>query len=284
MPNGSSESVISRIVRIIDAFDRDRAALPLGTLARRADLPLTTTHRLVSELSKHGLLERGPNREIRLGIRLWELSSRGSTIMLLREAALPHLEELNSWLKVHINLSILDADSILFLERLSYSGSIPVARVGERFPIHACSPGLALLAHAAPDYQDRILLPPLKQVTEMTITDPMLIRKHFAEIKERGYAIVPGVGVSEWTGIAVPIARCGSTPVAAVSAIYPRGHEEELKAVAALKRTAVNIARCLDPSSTGQHFHSSELALTAPGPCGSVGLSRCRAQDQGCES
>jgi DNA-binding IclR family transcriptional regulator len=258
MPNGSSESVISRIVRIIDAFDRDRAALPLGTLARRAELPLTTTHRLVSELSKHGLLERGPNHEIRLGVRLWELSSRGSRIMVLREAALPHLEELNSWLKVHINLSILDTDSILFLERLSYSGSIPVARVGERFPIHACSPGLVLLAHATPDYQDRILLPPLKQVTEMTITDSMLIRKHIAEIKERGYAIVPGVGVPEWTGIAVPVARCGSAPVAAVSAIYPRGHEEELKAVAALKRTAVNIARSLDPSSTGQHFHSSE--------------------------
>src|SRR6202034_3762121 len=120
MPNGSSESVISRIVRIIDAFDRDRAALPLGTLARRADLPLTTTHRLVSELSKYGLLERGPNRDIRLGVRLWELSSRGSRIMALREAALPHLEELNSWLRVHINLAIIDTDSTLFLERLSY--------------------------------------------------------------------------------------------------------------------------------------------------------------------
>jgi DNA-binding IclR family transcriptional regulator len=249
MPNGSSESVISRIVRIIDAFDRDRPAIPLGTLARRADLPLTTTHRLVSEMSKYGLLERGPNRDIRLGVRLWELSSRGSRIMVLREAALPHLEALNSWLKVHINLAILDADSTLFLERLSYSGSIPVARVAERFPMHACSPGLVLLANAATIYQDHILSLPLESVTEMTVTDPALLRKQFAEIRRRGYAFVPGVGVSEWTGIAVPISVYGSAPIAAVSAIYPRGQEEELKAVAALKRTAVGIASSLDQSS-----------------------------------
>jgi DNA-binding IclR family transcriptional regulator len=252
MPNGSSESVISRVVRIIDAFDRDSPAIPLGTLARRAELPLATAHRLVSELSKYGLLEREPNRDIRLGVRLWELSARGSRIMTLREAALPHLEALNAWLKVHINLAIIDSDSTLFLERLSYSGSIPVARVAERFPIHACSPGLALLAHASPAYQDHVLSLPLEPVTEMTVTDPAILRKQLAEIRRRGYAFEPGTGVSEWTGIAVPVGGCGSAPIAAVSAIYPRGREEERKAVAALRRAADQIARSLDATAPSQ--------------------------------
>src|SRR5687767_8108646 len=54
-------SVIGRVARILSAFDRQQRSMPLTVLAQRADLPVPTAYRLVTELIQHGLLERGPD-------------------------------------------------------------------------------------------------------------------------------------------------------------------------------------------------------------------------------
>ena len=54
-------------------------------------------------------------------------------------------------------------------------------------PLHAASSGLVLLAYSAPAFQDEVLAGPLEKVTPETLTDPQLIRKHLAEIRQRGY-------------------------------------------------------------------------------------------------
>ncbi|CAN7377497.1 helix-turn-helix domain-containing protein [Arthrobacter sp. LjRoot78] len=74
----SGESVISRVVRLMSAFDRDLPTKTLSGLARRAGLPLTTAHRLVDDLVLHGLIERLPDGNLRSGMRMWELAARGS--------------------------------------------------------------------------------------------------------------------------------------------------------------------------------------------------------------
>jgi DNA-binding IclR family transcriptional regulator len=48
--SSNGESVLSRVMRIFDALGPDASAITVGELARRADLPVATTSRLVSEL------------------------------------------------------------------------------------------------------------------------------------------------------------------------------------------------------------------------------------------
>lgn len=236
------ESVIARVVRIIDSFDRSARSLPLGVLSRRAGIPIASTHRLVTEMVQQGLLERGPDRSVRLGARLWELSFKGSSLLPLREAALPHLEALMTSLRVHVNLSVLDNHSVLFLERLSYEGNIPAARTSERFAIHASSPGLVLLAFSDPAYQDFILESrPLEKVSRDTVTDPTILRSWLTEIRRTRIAYVPGIGIAEWTGIATPIFGVDGDVTAALSVIYPRGRERRAAASEALFVTARRI-------------------------------------------
>ncbi|MEB0303587.1 helix-turn-helix domain-containing protein, partial [Mucilaginibacter sp. 5C4] len=74
----SGDSLLSRLVTILDAFDSHRSSMTISALSRRVGIPLATTHRLVVQLLDERLLERDADGGVRLGIRLWELASRGS--------------------------------------------------------------------------------------------------------------------------------------------------------------------------------------------------------------
>ena len=66
-------------------------------------------------------------------------------------------------------------------------------------------PGSSCWPIPRPPARDQVLAGPLEQVTPETITDPLIIRKHLAEIRQRGFVALPGIGVTDWLGIAVPV-------------------------------------------------------------------------------
>ncbi|MFW3385563.1 UNVERIFIED_CONTAM: IclR family transcriptional regulator [Kocuria sp. CPCC 205274] len=242
----AGESVISRVVRLMDAFDREVPSMSLTELARRADLPLTTAHRLVEELVRHGLIERAPDGELRMGLRLWELAARGSRALTLREIALPFMEDVQAAVHQLTTLAVLNSGTVLYVERLSAPGAaLDAAHVAQRMPIHATSSGLVLLTHSPPWLQEEVLAGPLAKVTPETITDPPTLRKHLAAIRRRGYAALPGIGVTEWTGIAVPVFGPGGAVVAALNATVPREEANVPFTVPALLTAAHGISRAL---------------------------------------
>ena len=66
----SGDSMTERIVRVLDTFTTDRTTQTATDIARRAELPSSTAHRIVGELVGEGLLERDEEGRIRLGMRL----------------------------------------------------------------------------------------------------------------------------------------------------------------------------------------------------------------------
>jgi hypothetical protein len=65
--SATGESVLSRAVRIFEAFTPDERVLSVSQIARRARLHLATASRLIAELESHGLLDREPDRRVRVG-------------------------------------------------------------------------------------------------------------------------------------------------------------------------------------------------------------------------
>ncbi len=137
-----------------------------------AGLPTSTAHRIVGDLIDAGLLERDDDRRVRIGLRLWELATRSSHALRLRQLAMPAMERVQARVREHTQLAILEQDEALFLERLSGpdSGS-NVTRIAGRLPVHASSSGLVLLAFGDHDLQERILAGKLTRVAPETITD-----------------------------------------------------------------------------------------------------------------
>ena len=233
----SGESMIARVVRVLETFSDDRTVQTASEIGRRAGLPSATAHRLVDDLVAAGILERDEEYRVRLGLRLWELALRGSTALRLRQAALPHMETVQAQLREHTQLAVLERDEALFLERLSHPAAVSnITRVAGRLPLHASSSGLVLLAHADPALRERVLTSPLATVGPGTITDARALRRALAEIRRTGSVVAPGSIEAVSTGVAVPI-REGGEVIAALSVVLPREVDPQ-PALALLKRAA----------------------------------------------
>jgi DNA-binding IclR family transcriptional regulator len=247
--SSSGESVLERVVRILEAFTPDDRALTVSEVSRRAGLPVATGSRMIADLVEHGLLTRDADRRVRVGTRLWELASRASPTLSLRELAMPVLEDLLRRVGHHAQLGVLDGDEVLFVERLSAEHAVVnYTRIAARLPIHASSSGQVLLAHASTDLQERVLTGVLPGFTPATITDPKELRRGLADIRRHGFALCPGFLHLEATGIAVPVRDETGAVVAAVSVIVPND-EHARDHVATLTAAARRIERRLARSA-----------------------------------
>ena len=239
------ESLLSRVVRIFESFGPDAPALRVTDIARRADLHVATASRLIDELVGHGWLRRDPDRRIRVGVRLWELASRASPTLGLREAALPFMEDLHAVVGHHTQLAVLEDREVLFVERLSAPGAIVnVTRVAGRLPLHASSSGLVLLAHAPADLQEQVLAAPLPAFRRTTLTEPARLRRFLADVRRDGYAYCAGFIDEETTGIAVPLRGPDGDVVAALSVIVPNNRTARMQ-IPALRAAARGISRAM---------------------------------------
>ena len=222
--SASGESVLTRAVRIFEAFTPDDTVLSVTQIARRARLHPATASRLVAELETHGLLARDPDRRVRVGVRMWELALRASPTLGLRQAAMPLLEDAHAVLGHHVQLGVLDGAEVLFVERLSAPGAvINYTRIAGRLPPHVSSSGHVLLAFGPRDLQERVLAGPLARYTAHTLTDSAALRAALAEVRRQGFACLPGHVHEDALGIAVPVRDGSGAVIAALAAIVPVG-------------------------------------------------------------
>ncbi len=233
-------------MRLLEAFDTRATSLTVTDLSRRSGLPLSTTSRMVAELTRQGLLARSDDgRRIQVGVRLWELASRAAPMRGLREAALPFMEDLHTVIRHHVQLGVLDGHDVLFVERLSAREAvINVTEVAGRLPLHASSSGLVLLAHAAPETQAAVLDAPLRRFTPATITSPERLRVALSEIRKTGYAHAPGHIRGAAAGVAVPIRDLHETVIASLGVVVPND-ETAARTVPALRAAAQGIQRAM---------------------------------------
>ncbi|MGH3652271.1 IclR family transcriptional regulator [Glutamicibacter sp.] len=242
----SGDSMLDRLVRILDAFDAHNPQLTVNALSRRADVPRATAYRLVESLVSHELLSRDDDGQVRLGLRLWELANRSASTLGLRQAALPFMEDINQLIGQNTQLSVLDRDEVLIIERLSRPGSVVnQASVAGRMPVHRTSMGMALLAFARPEAIAGYLG---RHQAAVDATHPDF-RAKIAEIRRNGFASFDGFIDPETTGVAAPILDESGYQLAVISVVVPRGSGNLQSAALALRTAARGISRALAPAS-----------------------------------
>jgi DNA-binding IclR family transcriptional regulator len=244
----AGSSVASRMFAVIDAFTTPTPAqsLTLTAIAERADLPLSTTHRLVAEWMTWGGITRLADGRYSLGLKLWELGVQTPTARNLRTIALPYLEDLYEFVHQHVHLAILDGGEALYLEKLSGHGAVPiVSRVGARLPLHATGVGLVLLANASPEFLEEYLSHPLAQLLPATVTSPDQLRKRLAEIRAIGVARMREEMTAGSSSVAAPVLDRSGRVVGAVSIVFPTAENWDPEQELAVRTAARGISRSL---------------------------------------
>jgi len=201
---GESRSGVARVLAILAVFDQTHRALTLSDIARRAELPLTTAHRLVAELDSGRLLMRRPDGAYEIGAQVWHLGLLAPQTVL-REAALPHLQDLATATGRTVHLAVLEGTRALVLERLAGSRMLPTRHSpGLRLPLHCTAVGKALLAHAPPAVRSEALAD-LARYTAYTVTDRRVLDRQIEQIRRTGVARSAQEHREGVSSLAVPI-------------------------------------------------------------------------------
>jgi DNA-binding IclR family transcriptional regulator len=238
-------SVTSRALALLGAFDADHRSLTLSAMARRADLPLATAHRLVAELTAWGALDRQPGGEYVVGRRLWDLGMLAPVQAGLRQAASPFLHDLYGTTLATVHLAVRDGVKVLYIDRLSGHVSVPVvSRVGSRLPMHTTGVGKVLLAYA-PDEVVSSTLKNLTRVTPYTITQPARLMEQLRRVRTEGFATTGEEMSLGACSVAVPVRGADGDVAAALGIVVPDLRRERARLVSALQVAAHGIARTL---------------------------------------
>lgn len=242
----AGRSSIGRAFALLGVFRPEHPRLSLTELARKAELPLTTAHRMVAELVSCGALERDDQGRYRIGLRLWEVASLAPRGLGLRELALPFLEDLYEVTRENAQLAVRDGVEVVFVERITGRHAIPVrTRVGGRWAMHCTGVGLVLLAHAPAEVQEAVLRTPLESYTARTVTAPDELRRILAATRQRGFAVSDRQVTMDSLSVAAPIYGAEGMVVAAISLVVHADGAQPLALVPAVQAAARGVSRAL---------------------------------------
>jgi DNA-binding IclR family transcriptional regulator len=239
-------SVTSRALAVLDAFDSTAPRLSLSEIAERSGTPLTTTHRLLAELTDWGALQRRADGRYEIGRKLWDLGLLAPVQLELRQVAAPFLQDVHTAIRDTVHLAVRDGLSALYVERISGRGSVPVvSQVGSRLPLHATGVGKILLAAAPPDVVEQVLRS-LTRITRHTLVEPARMRRELAEVRRRRYARTSEEMSPGAASLAVPVQverPGGPVVVAALGVVVPPHRRDLPRLVPVLEVAARGIGR-----------------------------------------
>ena len=129
-----------------------------------------------------------------------------STLGLPRTTAGFHLDRLAEETGEAVLLSILDGESVLYLDRGQSTESFTmVANVGRRSPLHTNASGKVLLAHQDQQFVASVLGKPLHANTPSTVCNPRELEAQLLDARRDGYATCWQEQELGLCSIAVPI-------------------------------------------------------------------------------
>lgn len=244
-----SDSAVARTSRILAAFDETHRRLTLTALSARSGLAASTTHRMLAELAKSGLVDRAADGRYTIGRRLWELGEISPISLELRETALPWLLTLYEATAENVHFAILDGFEALYVARLVGPNSVPtMSRMGGRLPLHTTGVGKVLLAWQSEEFLAAYFARQLERPTAFSITSEPRLRAQLRDTRERGYAVTHQEQTLGNTSIAVPVGKPGNeaaSPLAAVGVVTHTARADTARLVPVLSRAATGLAEDL---------------------------------------
>ncbi|WP_162462984.1 IclR family transcriptional regulator [Paenibacillus psychroresistens] len=209
-----------RVLDIFELFAEHKEDMSLMDIARKLDLPTSSTYKILQNLLARGYLETDSHEKMfRLGQKLFEIGARYVQNISLTEAfqrvARPIVEEINET----VYLAIRSGDKILYIAEQQSSQPVRfVSHVGMKLPLHSTALGKILLSYMDnEDIRQLYKTNELGVMTESTIQDLDVLMEQLEEVRKTGLAYSLGETLLGIHCIAAPIYNIHREMIAALS-------------------------------------------------------------------
>ncbi|MEM7140110.1 MAG: IclR family transcriptional regulator [Actinomycetota bacterium] len=213
---------IERTFSILGALAEHPERAGISEIARRADLPKSTTSRILASLESLGMVERIGD-QYGIGAALETLTHRASPIGSLREIARAQLVELADTLGENASLVVDDEDMVLYIDTaVPEDTQVQVQDwTGERLPFHTAAAGLSLMSTWDPARIAALCASDLEAFTDKTVTTPSGVREKLAELDRDGVVWTIQEFSDDVNGVGVPILGPDGTAIGAINVYGP---------------------------------------------------------------
>ncbi len=244
-----SSTSVAKALLLLSSFTPHRPAMGVSEIARCAQLPKSTAHRLLSVLVEWGLVSKH-GTEYAPGSRLAELAALAdSRHSELRQLALPHLLDVYEATHETVNLCVLAGEEVLYLEKIhGHKGVDAPSCVGGRLPATSTAVGKAILAFSSPDVIARVSQR-LRPATSWSITTASQLSSELADIRRTGIAYDRQETRPGLTCVAAPIRVWPNAVVAAISISGPVYRFRPAAAVSVVRAAAAGVAKLVQQAS-----------------------------------
>ncbi|MGY4501714.1 IclR family KDG regulon transcriptional repressor [Bradyrhizobium sp. GM24.11] len=219
--------------RVIEELANAGEPIGVTEVARRVGEAKARIHRHLLTLRDLGILAQDKKSErYRLGWKLFQLGQAVASQSEIQTIADPHLRRLRDKTKLTALLAVPSNDQMIVVHVVESESPIAiVVRKGLLLPAHASAHGRLMLAFSKPEFADRVLSKPLRQLAPGTLVDLRKIRKRMERGRTEFYDSTENETAYGVNSIAAPILT----------------HENELVGAIGIAGTHLQIAFPLDP-------------------------------------
>ncbi|CAN7191418.1 IclR family transcriptional regulator [Pseudarthrobacter oxydans] len=217
-------------------------------ISRRAELPFSTTYRLLGSLTRDGFVDYEPDgRRYHLGLRIFQLGQRVSNHHGFAGTAMPVLRRVTEQTGEATILSVRDGHHHLTVNKVDGPQMFRVTSdPGHLGSLSTTAVGKVLVAFAEDADRERLLEDlPLEQLTEKSITERDAFRAEIDKVRRQGYAVMDEENEMGMRAVAVPLLNSQGHAFASLATAVPvfrMGLEELAACVPLLQEAAAELA------------------------------------------
>lgn len=171
---------VDRIFQLIEIVAASGDGMGITEMARNADLPKSTVHRIASALVEKNYLQKDEaSGRYKLGFRFIAIAGDYVDSLDLRSAASPYLHGLSAALGTTVHLAILRGDKAVYIEKIQpYTHTCMYSEIGKPIDLYCSALGKSLMLDFSSDRVEEYLRnTEFKQYTAFTLDKDGLIEE-----------------------------------------------------------------------------------------------------------
>ncbi|MEA4875092.1 MAG: IclR family transcriptional regulator [Anaerorhabdus sp.] len=212
--------LVDRVMSALVIVCQSPNGLSVSEISSKMELPLSTTHRVLSSLINNKfIIQDSRTKKYLPSYKIFTLCDNIKKNSILVSQARIHMESLSNEISKNVILCTRQGNNILNLECVEYAdSSMYMVKTGIELPLYATSAGRVFMAYMndaeLEQYLSEVMI---EKKTDFTITDFNKLNEELKKIKKQQYAMIDEELQLNVQGVACPVFDAFGEVVAAIA-------------------------------------------------------------------